>query len=89
MVYQQTRRQTGPPTPIDLTNHPVHRTAILGGLINEYQIAGRHHEEPAGQTSNPIIEPHRFIPDAWDLAAQDRVLMPKHQQLRLLGGVAP
>ena len=26
-------------TPIDLTNHRVHRTAILDGLINEYQIA--------------------------------------------------
>ncbi|WP_407941383.1 integrase core domain-containing protein [Nonomuraea cypriaca] len=31
--------ETGPPTPIDLTNQRVHRKAILGGLINEYQIA--------------------------------------------------
>jgi hypothetical protein len=31
--------ETGPPTPIDLTNQRVHRSAILGGLINEYQIA--------------------------------------------------
>jgi transposase len=31
--------ETGPPTPIDLTNQRVHRRAILGGLINEYQIA--------------------------------------------------
>ncbi|WP_344494572.1 integrase core domain-containing protein [Nonomuraea monospora] len=31
--------ETGPPTPIDLATHRVHRTAILGGLINDYQIA--------------------------------------------------
>ncbi|WP_218034615.1 integrase core domain-containing protein [Acrocarpospora corrugata] len=31
--------ETGPPTPIDLANRRVHRRAILGGLINEYQIA--------------------------------------------------
>jgi hypothetical protein len=31
--------ETGPPTPIDLTSHRVHHRAILGGLINEYQIA--------------------------------------------------
>ncbi|MGP3958056.1 integrase core domain-containing protein [Nonomuraea sp. 3N208] len=31
--------ETGPPTPIDLANHRVHRRAVLGGLINEYQIA--------------------------------------------------
>nr|WSX75682.1 integrase core domain-containing protein [Streptomyces sp. NBC_00899] len=31
--------ETGPPRPIDLTEHRVHRTAVLGGLINEYQIA--------------------------------------------------
>jgi hypothetical protein len=30
--------ETGPPTPIDLANHRVHRRAILGGLIHEYQI---------------------------------------------------
>lgn len=30
-----------------------------------------------------------FVPHAWDLVAQDRVLMPKHQQFRLLGCVAP
>ena len=29
-----TQAETGPPTPIDLANHRVHRTAILGGLIN-------------------------------------------------------
>ncbi|MFC7588037.1 integrase core domain-containing protein [Nonomuraea antimicrobica] len=28
-----------PPTPIDLADQRVHRTAILGGLINEYRIA--------------------------------------------------
>ncbi|MDP4511556.1 integrase core domain-containing protein [Nonomuraea turcica] len=32
--------ETGPPTPIDLARHEVHRRAVLGGLINEYQIAG-------------------------------------------------
>ncbi|WP_285833824.1 integrase core domain-containing protein [Actinacidiphila cocklensis] len=31
--------ETGPPRPIDLAEHRVHRTAVLGGLINEYQIA--------------------------------------------------
>jgi hypothetical protein len=31
--------ETSPPTPIDLAEHRVHRKAILGGLINEYQIA--------------------------------------------------
>ncbi|MGN9788526.1 integrase core domain-containing protein [Nonomuraea sp. ZG12] len=31
--------ETSPPTPIDLADHRVHRTAILGDLINEYQIA--------------------------------------------------
>ncbi|MFD0059503.1 hypothetical protein [Streptomyces sp. NPDC056690] len=31
--------EAGPPRPIDLAEHRVHRTAILGGLINEYQIA--------------------------------------------------
>jgi transposase InsO family protein len=29
----------GPPRPINLAEHQVHRTAVLGGLINEYQIA--------------------------------------------------
>jgi putative transposase len=28
-----------PPRPVHLTEHRVHRTAVLGGLINEYQIA--------------------------------------------------
>ncbi len=31
--------ETGPPTPIDLAGHRVHRGSILGGLINEYQVA--------------------------------------------------
>ncbi|MET7541725.1 integrase core domain-containing protein [Streptomyces sp. NPDC005507] len=31
--------EVGPPRPIDLTEHRVHRTALLGGLINEYQTA--------------------------------------------------
>ncbi|MEV0117668.1 integrase core domain-containing protein [Streptomyces sp. NPDC050844] len=31
--------EAGPPRPIDLAEHRVHRTAALGGLINEYQIA--------------------------------------------------
>ncbi|MFF1761795.1 integrase core domain-containing protein [Streptomyces sp. NPDC058266] len=31
--------EAGPPRPIDLAEHRVHRTAVLGGLINEYQIA--------------------------------------------------
>ncbi|MFG1710749.1 integrase core domain-containing protein [Nonomuraea sp. M3C6] len=31
--------ETRPPTPIGLTTQRVHRRAILGGLINEYQIA--------------------------------------------------
>lgn len=31
--------ETGPPTPIDLANHRVHRRTIPGGLISEYQIA--------------------------------------------------
>ncbi|MGW0808209.1 integrase core domain-containing protein [Nonomuraea sp. NPDC002799] len=31
--------EAGPPTPIDLADHGVHRRAILGGLINEYRIA--------------------------------------------------
>ncbi|WP_329433046.1 integrase core domain-containing protein [Streptomyces sp. NBC_01280] len=30
--------EAGPPRPIDLAEHRVHRTAVLGGLINEYQI---------------------------------------------------
>jgi transposase len=31
--------EAGPPRPIDLAEHRVHRRAVLGGLINEYQIA--------------------------------------------------
>ena len=31
--------ETSPPTPINLAEHRIHRRAILGGLINEYQIA--------------------------------------------------
>ncbi|WUH89837.1 integrase core domain-containing protein [Streptomyces sp. NBC_00433] len=31
--------ETGPPRPIDPAEQRVHRTAVLGGLINEYQIA--------------------------------------------------
>ncbi|MBF8188155.1 transposase [Nonomuraea sp. K274] len=31
--------ETGPPTPIDLAKHRAHRRPILGGLINDYQIA--------------------------------------------------
>jgi hypothetical protein len=31
--------ETGPPPPIGLAEHRVHRQAVLGGLINEYQIA--------------------------------------------------
>ncbi|MFI6909608.1 integrase core domain-containing protein [Nonomuraea sp. NPDC050394] len=31
--------ETGPPSPVDLASHRVHRRAILGGLIDEYQIA--------------------------------------------------
>jgi transposase InsO family protein len=31
--------EAGPPRPIDLAEYHVHRTAVLGGLINEYQIA--------------------------------------------------
>ncbi|MFD4709202.1 integrase core domain-containing protein [Streptomyces sp. NPDC058430] len=34
-----TQAEAGPPHPIDPAEHRVHRTAILGGLINEYQIA--------------------------------------------------
>ncbi|MEV0830124.1 integrase core domain-containing protein [Nonomuraea rubra] len=32
--------ETGPPSPVDLAGHQVRRRTILGGLINEYQIAG-------------------------------------------------
>ncbi|WP_327090387.1 transposase [Nonomuraea sp. NBC_01738] len=31
--------ETGPPSPVDLASHRVHRRTILGGLVNEYQIA--------------------------------------------------
>jgi transposase InsO family protein len=31
--------EAGPPRPIDLAEHRVHRRAVLGGLINEYRIA--------------------------------------------------
>ncbi|GAA1022766.1 hypothetical protein Aple_086930 [Acrocarpospora pleiomorpha] len=31
--------ESGPPTPIDLATHRVHRRAIHGGLVSEYQIA--------------------------------------------------
>jgi putative transposase len=31
--------ETGPPLPIDLAEYRIHRTGVLGGLINEYQIA--------------------------------------------------
>jgi putative transposase len=31
--------EAGPPRPIDLAEHHLHRTAVLGGLINEYHIA--------------------------------------------------
>jgi transposase InsO family protein len=31
--------EAGPPSPVDLASHRVHRRTILGGLINEYQIA--------------------------------------------------
>ncbi|WP_214108290.1 hypothetical protein [Acrocarpospora catenulata] len=33
------KAETGPPAPIDLANHRVHRRAILDGLTSEYQIA--------------------------------------------------
>ncbi|MFI6504427.1 integrase core domain-containing protein [Nonomuraea typhae] len=51
--------EAGPPSPVDLAGHRVHRRAILGGLINEYRIASRSHQKPAGQTPHPIYEPHR------------------------------
>jgi hypothetical protein len=31
--------EAGPPRPINPAEHHAHRTAVLGGLINEYQIA--------------------------------------------------
>ncbi|MFE5003806.1 integrase core domain-containing protein [Streptomyces sp. NPDC056696] len=31
--------EAGPPRPTDLADHHVHHTAVLGGLINEYQTA--------------------------------------------------
>jgi putative transposase len=31
--------EAGPPRPINIAEHHVHRTSVLGGLINEYQIA--------------------------------------------------
>jgi transposase InsO family protein len=31
--------ETGPPRPINFDEHRLHRTAILGGLISEYQVA--------------------------------------------------
>ncbi|WP_197093663.1 integrase core domain-containing protein [Nonomuraea sp. SBT364] len=31
--------ETGPPSPVDLASHRVHRRPILGGLVNEYRIA--------------------------------------------------
>ncbi|TKA01193.1 transposase [Actinacidiphila oryziradicis] len=31
--------EAGPPRPIDLAEHRIHRSAVLDGLINEYQIA--------------------------------------------------
>ncbi|WP_443068889.1 integrase core domain-containing protein [Streptomyces sp. NBC_01361] len=31
--------EAGPPRPIDLVEHLVHRTATLGGPINQYQTA--------------------------------------------------
>ncbi|PRX64251.1 integrase-like protein [Nonomuraea fuscirosea] len=31
--------EAGPPSPVDLASHRVHRRTILGGLINEYRIA--------------------------------------------------
>ncbi|MGW3661173.1 integrase core domain-containing protein [Streptomyces sp. NPDC005151] len=31
--------EAGPPRPIDIAEHRVHRRAVLGGLINEYQIS--------------------------------------------------
>jgi hypothetical protein len=31
--------EAGPPSPVDLAGHRVHRRTILGGLINEYRIA--------------------------------------------------
>jgi putative transposase len=34
-----TQAETGPPTPVDLADQRIHRRAILGGLINQYQIA--------------------------------------------------
>ena len=34
-----TQAEAGPPPPVNLAEHRVRRTAILGGLINEYQIA--------------------------------------------------
>ncbi|MET9248813.1 integrase core domain-containing protein [Nonomuraea sp. NPDC003709] len=30
--------ETGPPSPVDLAAHRVHRRTILGGLINKYRI---------------------------------------------------
>ncbi|MGI5508688.1 integrase core domain-containing protein [Streptomyces sp. CA-106131] len=31
--------EAGPPRPIDLAEHRIHRTAVLGGLIKEYEMA--------------------------------------------------
>ncbi|MGW3765957.1 integrase core domain-containing protein [Streptomyces sp. NPDC005131] len=31
--------EAGPPRPIDIAEHRVYRRAVLGGLINEYQIS--------------------------------------------------
>ncbi|MFG1812036.1 integrase core domain-containing protein [Streptomyces sp. NPDC049040] len=31
--------ESAPPGPVDLAKHRVHRTPVLDGLINEYQIA--------------------------------------------------
>jgi hypothetical protein len=57
--------ETSPPTPIDLADHRVHRTAILGGLIKrvpDHQLIRWRADttrEPADQTPRPIYEPHR------------------------------
>ncbi|MFE7712731.1 integrase core domain-containing protein [Streptomyces sp. NPDC057486] len=50
--------EAGPPRPIDLAEHCVRRTAVLGGLNNECQIASWHPYEPADQRPNPVFEPH-------------------------------
>ncbi|GAA1010906.1 hypothetical protein Aple_066510 [Acrocarpospora pleiomorpha] len=60
--------------------------------LKGYELDGWHYRQAQGYQVRERRQSQAvgwFIPHPWDLAAKDRVLMPKHQQFRLFGDVAP